>query len=329
MPRKPRLLLVGHSYHARTGSSAFLLPLLARRFEVEQLHDDSWQPGGVPLNAEAINARAPERVLFWQQLPRRAELRRLHCRNLTWAPMHDGIDYRGRGWRKLAASGIKLLAFSQVVQDHFGALGYDVHRARYYPEAGSQPALPTPDQAPALFFWTRRSNIDWPLLKRLLGAQRPSRILLRHAPDPGEVPARPDAADIADYRIELIEGWLASEDYARLLGACQLFMAPRALEGIGMASLEAMSRGMAVIAPNAPTMNEYLRHGDTGFLYELADPRPIDLANATAIGARARQAVLTGRQAWEAGVETMLDFIDGPARRPPHWSWRLRSALRL
>ncbi len=321
--------MVIHSYHAKTGSNRFLQALLEQRFEVTLLQDESWQLGAPPLLAEAIDAHDPTCVLFFQQLPGRKQLRALRCSNLTWAPMHDGIDYGGSGWKKLVVSGLKVLNFCDFGQRHFSALGFDCLPLRYYPEASEFPPARFDDSALDIFFWTRRSALGWPVLKQLLGNQRPRRIVLRNAPDPGETPALPTAAEIAEYHIEVHSGWLAAPDYAQLLQSCNLLMAPRLMEGIGMTMLEAMARGMAVIAVDAPTMNEYLVHGQTGYLYAPDAPTPINLDQAEKVGARARQQVVAGREAWIKSVPEMLDFITRPCRRPASWRWNTRKLLRF
>lgn len=329
MSAKPKLLMVGHSYHAKTGSSRFLLPLLEQRFEVIQLLDTSWQPDGQPLTAAAINAHGADRVLFFQQLPHRQQLRRVHCPNLTWAPMHDGIDYQSGHWAKLAPSGLKVLNFSQAGQRFFSGLGFPCLPVRYYPKADELPQATFEDEALEVFFWMRRTRLDWPLLRGLLGAQRPRRIVLRHAPDPGESPMLPTPSEIAEYRIELHQDWLSSEAYAALLSSCNVFVAPRISEGIGMATLEAMARGMAVIAVDAPTMNEYLVAGETGYLFDPAAPTALNLGDAATVGAHARQTVLAGHQTWIQSIPDLLDFIDQPASRPASWQWRARRWLGL
>lgn len=329
MPAKPKLLLVGHSYHAKTGSSRFLLPLLEQRFELRQLLDDSWRPGAAPLDADRINAERAERILFWQQLPDRRQLRRLHCRNLSWAPMHDGVDYRSSGWAKLAASGLKLLNFSAVTQRYFSPLGFDCLPLRYYPALPAGEPAEFTDAGLTVFFWVRREALAWPQLKALLGAQRPRRIALRYAPDPNESPALPSAEEIAEYRIELIRDWLSAEAYAELLAGCNVFVAPRLSEGIGMATLEAMARGMAIVAADAPTMNEYLVHGESGYLFDPDRPRPLDLRRAAALGQQARKQVQEGHQRWLRDIPAMLDFIDQPGRHAATLAWRARALLRL
>ena len=54
----------------------------------------------------------------------------------------------------------------------------------------------------------------------------------------------------------------------RAMDAAAFYIAPRVYEGIGMSFLEAMARGRCVVAADHPTMNEYIEHGKTGFLFQ-------------------------------------------------------------
>ena len=60
---------------------------------------------------------------------------------------------------------------------------------------------------------------------------------------------------------------MPAEEYADLLGSCGLFAAPRRKEGIGLSFLDAMARGAFVLGYDSPTMNEYIRHAETGWLF--------------------------------------------------------------
>lgn len=65
-----------------------------------------------------------------------------------------------------------------------------------------------------------------------------------------------------------------------------LYFAPRKYEGIGMSFLEAMASGRCVIAPDYPTMNEYIKNGETGYLYNFKRPQKIkfdDIKNSKKI----------------------------------------------
>lgn len=318
-------MYAGHSHHVKTGSTKFLIDLLATRFEVTTIADESWLPGKAPLDAARINALEPDAVVFFQLILSRPELRKLACRNITWIPMHDGVRYRSTRYWRYAGAGLKALHFSATTERFFARYRYDNFAVQYF-----WPPLPPVDataEKPDLFFWVRRSEPGWETLKRLLGDFRPRRIVMRHAPDPGYQSPRPSEADIAAYHIELHTDWLEHAAYRALLQSCQLFMAPRLLEGIGQATNEAMSMGQCVIAPDAATMNEYVRHGETGLLYDPANPQPLDFSRWRELGAAARASAVAGRERWLAAEGALLDFIARAPARGETLIWRLARQL--
>jgi glycosyltransferase involved in cell wall biosynthesis len=64
-----------------------------------------------------------------------------------------------------------------------------------------------------------------------------------------------------------------------LIKQAGIYIAPRKLEGIGISFLETMVMGKAVIAQDAPTMNEYIENGINVYLVDFNKPEPIDLSN--------------------------------------------------
>jgi glycosyltransferase involved in cell wall biosynthesis len=88
-----------------------------------------------------------------------------------------------------------------------------------------------------------------------------------------------------------------------------IYIAPRELEGIGMSFLEAMAIGKAVIAVNNPTMNEYIEHGKNGYLFDLKNPKEIDLSNIEQIQKNAYEFMRNGRKKWEKDMHKIIDFI--------------------
>lgn len=324
MTSRPRLTYVGHSYHERTGSTRFLQDLLASQFEVTTIWDESWKPGATPLTAATINATRPEHVVLFQQLPSRAQYAQLRCDNVVWIPMHDGLTY-GPHWQRWLPSGMKVLCFCAADYRYFSGLGYPSLRVQYCPPPqASADAVPRRE---SVFFWLRRNEICWPTLKRLLGSWRPDRIVLRVAADPGHAPELPSADDRAAYRIELHGEWMEASRYRQLLAGCTLFMAPRPREGIGQGLLDARALGLVGIAPNAPTMNEYLRDGENGLLYELAAPAPLNFAGLPQLRAQSLADLATGHSAWQSAAPAVLDFVRRPQERRAPWWWRARSRL--
>ncbi len=322
---KPVLAYIGHSYHQKTASNAFFLDLLQQRYAVSTVLDTSWQATGQPVSAEKINSLRAEIVVFYQTLPARKLLRQIACKRIFYVPMHDYVlGHPGYPWHKLRSSGIRVISFCNAMHRFFTHLGNESIFMQYWPS----PIAPPPEgHGLNIFFWPRRHEIGWQVLKALLGKTRPERIVLRTAFDPDETADMPSAVDICDYRITIVDGWLNKEQYLDLLKSCNVFMAPRPLEGIGLSFLEAMAHGLAVIAPNQPTMNEYIQHNHNGYLYDLSTPSPLSFSNIGNIRQQALLDVTAGYHAWQARQHEILDFMASPARRKASLMWRIRRWL--
>ncbi len=321
-----RLLFVDHSYHTKTRATAFLQELLARSFEIEMLWDERWA-GGATFDAVQLNAHRADAIVFFQVLPNSRALRRLECPNLTWVPMRDALRYGSSRLNRLQASTLKTLNFCREAHEFFNGNGHRSLHAHYWPPA--QVPRSERRERPRIFFWPRRREIGWATLKALLGGFRPERIVLRYAGDPGHELPRPDPSDILEYNITLLDGWLEHAEYLAYLRDCDIFMAPRPFEGIGQAMLEAMSHGLAVIAPDAPTMNEYVAAGRNGWLYDLAAPTPLDFARWSELGDNAHADTVRGHASWLAQSAAVAAFVAEPVLRPARWDWRVLQRLHL
>lgn len=324
---KTTLAYVGHSYHRVTGSTQFILDLLARDYHLSVVWDDAWQSSAAPLQAERINALRPDVVLFFQSLPSAGELRKVHCKRLFLVPMHDHIVGNPRAvWSQIRGSGLRIINFCGETHAFFSGLGYESRRVQYWPPPLARSIGVSEKRR--IFFWARKRNIGWPLLKALLGSERPERLVFRAAADPGETLELPNDRDSAEYRIDMITGWLDKARYLELLASCDLFMSPRLYEGIGQSFLEAMSMGLAVIAPDNPTMNEYIQRGRNGYLYSPAMPSPLDFSGVRAIRAQALKDVAAGHLAWLSQEKEILAYLASVPKRDATLSSRLHRLLR-
>lgn len=320
MPRTTPLVIVDNPYHQQTASSRFFLELFAE-LEPVVLHQDL----GEPALLEQLRQTPSAALVFFQIQPKPRLLRALGHRNVTWVPMRDDLRYDASRVRQLTGSTLKFVNFCQEAHRVFEGRGQASLAVQFWPQVPEPPPRPA-RAAPRIFLWDR-GYLQWPLLKQLLGEQAVDSVVLRLSPDPGRQAARPSADDIRRYRIELVEGWLPREDYQALLAGCDLFFAPRPLEGIGMATLEAMALGQGVIAPDRPTMNEYLRTGENGALYDPEQPRPLDLSGWRDWGAQARRDCLAGAERWAAQGQQIVDFVRRPpAGRSALW-WRLAATM--
>ena len=80
-----------------------------------------------------------------------------------------------------------------------------------------------------------------------------------------------------------------------------------------MSFLDAMSRGRCVVAPNDSTMNEYIRHGENGLLYNASHPSPLDFSNIREMQKNCLHDIQLGYAQWKEQKYLILDWL----REPP------------
>lgn len=312
-----RIAFFGLAYHQRTGSSRFILDLLARHGTVEAFFAEA-DPADLRRRAAGFDETRYDAILVWQLHEAFALLSGRH-RNVTFAPMFDAMLRGGAfRWRHRFGSA-KILCFSWALRQAVMRRAAHHHQVQYYPEAGPRSAA-ADDPDLRGFLWYRHRAVTPQRVFALTAGTPLASLAIHDAPDPGHAIA-PDWQAPAHVGRLARSVWSADRSaFDAGLGAANLFFASRPLEGIGMSFLEAMAAGLCVVAPDAPTMNEYVSHGRSGLLYAPDRMAPLDLTDARAMGAAARESVLRGRQRWEDGVPALEEFLLTPipalARRP-------------
>jgi hypothetical protein len=311
-----RIAFCGHSHHRTTRSSVFMLDLLRERAAVEEHWDESWLTG-IELDLDPIVNGSFDAVVVWQ-MERVAE--RLAARgttNVTFFPMYDGCyEMPDAYWRGL--SSVKVVCFCAALHERLQRLGVRTRYVRWFPDPSRLPLARPRGGRPAGYLWQRRQEVTWATVRALAGPQRFARFTLHSVVDPsfGEI-FRPSEQDAARHGIRFT-GWFPSREAMLAdLAVHDVYFAPRLREGIGLAFLEAMAMGMLVVAPDRPTMNEYVVSGVNGLLYDPLRPVPVDLSRRAELGARARRAVEHGFAAWSRSVPALLEFVLSPPRAYP------------
>ena len=90
------------------------------------------------------------------------------------------------------------------------------------------------------------------------------------------------------------------------------FIAPRPFEGTGIASfMDALKRGLIVIAPNNTPYNEYITNYENGILYDLKNPVKIDFSkiDLNHLSKKAFESIEQGRKEWEDTKQSLLNYI--------------------
>lgn len=316
------IVVIDLDFHQRTRSTHFFMDLVAGE-GTRVLYCDPSKDDVLSL----LRAHPCRSLVFMQIQPKPRLLRALRHPNVTWVPMRDDLRHDASRVRQLQGSGLKFINFCRESHEVFSARGQPSLSLSYW--TAPQPAPRRSERVhPRLFLWDR-GQVQWPDLKRLIGDQPVDSVVLRLAPDPGLACVRPDAQDIRRYRIELVEGWLDHADYLALLRDCDVFVAPRRLEGIGMATLEAMGSGQPVLAPDRATMNEYVVHGRNGWLYDPDRPAPVDLSEWRLRGRTAWEDSVAGAAAWARQQAEVRPFVLAPSPRRERLWWRLAKGLGL
>jgi hypothetical protein len=307
---------VDHSYHRTTRSTMFLPNLLERHgHDVSIFWDDAWCDGQ-PVSWSTV-ASADVVIMFQSYCPvGTSAFRSLHP-NVIYVPMFDQFGLSGdhgldltRFWRPFQGS--KVLSFSAYVHAWATGAGIASRFTRYYPEPASEASPPKGIRG---FFWLRRElELGWPVIRELVGDTPFDSFHIHLAGDPGFPPVTaPSEDDRARFNITVSTWFEDRTELNDLVRRANVYFAPRLSEGIGQSYLEAMGRGQCVVAPDGPTMNEYIIDGVNGILFDPRHAKPLDFSRVPRLGAAARDGVRAGRARWEATEEDLVRFILGPS----------------
>jgi hypothetical protein len=177
---------------------------------------------------------------------------------------------------------------------------------RFFPNPNDLPTV-TDYTTPRGYFWMRTGTINEGILRSLCSNLHFARFEVHNVPDPGSSSISVPAISADETRIT---NWYDSHaQYCQNLATSNLYFAPRYNEGIGMSFLEAMAMGLCVVAPNTPTHNEYISDGETGLLYDINNPHPIDIADLKRIGQNAREMVRQGFNSWRQETVDLQTFL--------------------
>lgn len=309
-----KVAFIGHSYHRTTRSTVFFIDALRRRADVELLWDESWLGKPALDLARVVDGDYDAVVVFQTQRIVPALTRSVA--NVTFIPMYDAAhDLPDDYWKRIARA--KVLSFSSTLHERLHRLRVRSRYVQYFPDPA---AFPRAREGAELhgYFWQRKDDVTWATLRPLLGDTPFRRFTLHQAldPDAGALVA-PSAEDAQRFGIRMTD-WFPDRGAATAdLATHNVYFAPRLREGIGQSFLEAMAMGFLVVAPDHPTMNEYLVSGVNGLLYDPKRRRPLDFARAAELGARARRSVELGWAKWCRCVGPVIDYVFAPPDDTP------------
>lgn len=269
-----RIAFIDHAYHRVTRSADFFVEVLRERFDVTVYYAGT-QAADL---ADDIVMAGFDIVVLWQS-EYLAPVFLAAGQRTVCVPMYDGTGLApAHFWQHMAQT--RVISFCHAMHLRLSGMGLNSIPVKYMKNPLTFEPV-TDYSTPRAVFWQRlpERGLHAPRVREMLGGG--TALHVHNAPDlasPEDYPALP-AADTVSY-FDLERNVLADA-----MAEANIFVAPRYAEGIGMAMLEAMARGMVVIAHDAPTHNEYIRHGANGLLTDLSEDGnlswPIDLTGTS------------------------------------------------
>ena len=306
-----KIAFIDHSYHKKTKSSEFFIAVLQKKYIVEVIWDESWN-SGEPLDLSRID-ETYYAVIFWQNIyPYALNEVRKKCANVIFIPMYDAsILAPPEYWKEIF--NVKIINFSKTLHEKTVSMGFQSFYIQYVPDYEFEIDEQNLDSVKnSLFFWNRREELNWNIIKKLIGRQSVDKVHIHKALDPEHEFLSPTVEDERKYNITYSTWFKNRNEYIEELDKHNIYIAPRLTEGIGFSFLEAMARGKAVIAVDAPTMNEYIKHGENGYLFSLNNPVEFDFTDIEKVQNNARQTIQIGIKKWQEDKEKIYSFIASP-----------------
>ncbi len=306
-----KIAFIDHSYHQKTKSSEFFINFLKKKYIVEVIWDVSWCSGET-LDVSQIDENYYA-VIFWQNIyPEAVNTIRDKCTNIIFIPMYDAsILAPLQFWQDIV--NVKIVNFSRTLHAKTCKMGFQSFYIQYFPDykfdIKPQDVI---KQENSLFFWNRREEFNWKIIKNLIGSQKINKVHIHKAMDPEHKFLVPSKVDEERFNITYSSWFTTRNEYIAEMNKYNIYIAPRLTEGIGFSFLEAMAMGKAVIAIDAPTMNEYIKHGENGYLFSLEDPVEIDFNDVMNVQNNARRTIQNGIEKWHEDKEKIFNFIAAP-----------------
>ena len=316
------ILYIGHSYHKKTKSTQFIIDILSKKYKLDVFFNETWE-NGKGLDFSEIENKDYEAIIFLQLLPPFNYINKFKCKNLIYIPMYDhsGLWNKSK-WTFLKR--FKIINFSKTLHEKHLKWGLNSILVKYFTPV-EEFCEGNPDE---IFFWQRQTNFNFETLKKLMG-DKVFKVHIHKALDPNQEFLQPSKEDEEKYSITYSTWFDSKVQMWNFIKKKGIYVAPRPLEGIGMSFLEAMSLGKAVIANDAPTMNEYIENNVNGYLFNLDDPKPIDFSNISQVQKNTYEYMKQGQTIWQNSINDIFEFIEKEPKKPSIGDYLLCAACQF
>ncbi|MBQ9926409.1 MAG: glycosyltransferase family 4 protein [Lachnospiraceae bacterium] len=296
-----KVLYIDMAFHIKTKSSNFVVELLETRFLVDKVYINSFKLCEIE---ESVRKYKYDYLVLWQLMPTADFLNELSFNKGIFFPMYDAVVGKTRDdWEPYKA--FTIINFSKTLHDYLCKEGFCSKYIQFFPKP--EMFLDNGEEN-SLFFWQRTNDIHINQCLEMCEELNLKKIHIHKALDPNRYFVPPNKK--YRYNFTYSKWFEKKQDLIDTIEKSAYYVAPRRYEGIGMSFLDAMAMGRCVIAPDYPTMNEYIQDGVTGILYDYENPKPIMLRDVREIQKNAYQYIKEGHQKWQKEKYKILDWIE-------------------
>ena len=300
-----KLLYIRHSYHSKTKSNDFLVDLLRTNYDVFIFDIDPYTHDTESRLKELRIKEVDVLLLF--QLPISGNLLKkyIEFKKGIFFPMYDGAPSRKDDiW--LSWKDFNIINFSKTLHDELLNMGFSTFYIQYFPKPYE---IKDWGDEKSIFFWQRLTKLNFNTLYNIFKYLDLKNVHIHKAIDPSNDFVEPANNNL---NIEYSVWYENKNEMLKDIEKSAFYVAPRLYEGIGMSFLEAMSMGRCVISPNYPTMNEYIKDGETGILYDFNDPKIRKRYDIKKIQENTYKYINEGFTSWTNNKHRILDYINSP-----------------
>ena len=274
--KKKRLAFVDYWSHKSTKSGDFLREIFSEKFEIT----DFWWKEKEKIPLDELNKF--DYIFFFHVMFPHQIMRKLKNKKLMWAPMYDALNFRNSFfksifWKQISNLGIKVLKFSNKINDYIKDEKIDCLKLNYYLKPNIISSFKNQSKL-NIFFWDR-GRIQLNEWLDLFEEDDINEILYFPKPDPGQKINETNYLNIyKKYNFKIIEkNFMPKANFINIMEKYNVFVAPRKKEGIGISIVEAISRGIFIVGYNDSTMNEYISNNKIGFIFDKKTKNKIGL----------------------------------------------------
>lgn len=298
-----KLLFIGHTFHEKTKSSDFMQELLTEKYEVETFYINPYKISSTDFTK--IIGKTFDFIILWQVMPSLEELRTfISFKQSAFFPMYDNTKTLNSPlWNEY--KNCNIINFSKAFHKICKEGGLSSYYIQYFPKPAE---ILEEGDTKSIFFWQRSDKITTKTLEIVIDTEEIEKLYLHKSTDPKNKFIPPSKS--LERKVVYSSWFDTKQEMQKYIQKSSLYFAPRRYEGIGMSFLEAMAAGRCVIAPDYPTMNEYIKNGETGFLYNYKKPHKLPLTAIRQIQKNTAEYIKQGYAIWEKEKYKIFDYIE-------------------